>query len=100
MFVESGRSDYGRADDGRRVAAFASEITLAPGAETKIAIVIGQAENREAALRWAREADVGKAEARLAATREHWAKRLGFISIETNRPDFDRLVNTWLPYQF
>ncbi len=99
VFVEFGASDYGPRDDGRRVAAFASEVALAPGAEVKIAIVIGQADTREAALRWAGEADVGKAEARLAATREHWARRLGVVRVETNRADFDRLVNTWLPYQ-
>ena len=26
-------------------------------------------------------------------------ERLGVVKIETNRPDFDRLVNIWLPYQ-
>ena len=28
-----------------------------------------------------------------------WAERLGRIEVKTNRPDFDRLVNVWLPYQ-
>ncbi len=35
----------------------------------------------------------------LAATRAAWAERLGKVEVRTNRPDFDRLVNTWLPYQ-
>ena len=35
----------------------------------------------------------------LAATRASWAERLGKVEVRTNRPDFDRLVNTWLPYQ-
>ena len=50
VFVETGTSDGSQSDDGRRVAAFAGEITLAPGAEAKIAIVIGQAATREDAL--------------------------------------------------
>jgi cyclic beta-1,2-glucan synthetase len=98
VFVETGASDGSQSDDGRRVAAFAGEITLAPGAEAKIAIVIGQAPTRKGALA-AAKADVGEAEKRLAATRASWRKRLGIIEVKTNRPDFDRLVNTWLPYQ-
>ena len=99
VFVETGTSDGSQSDDGRRVAAFAGEITLAPGAEAKIAIVIGQAATREDALAAAARAEVAKAEAEVAATRASWAKRLGVVEVRTNRPDFDRLVNTWLPYQ-
>ena len=40
-----------------------------------------------------------RVERELAATRAAWAERLGRIEVKTNRPDFDRLVNTWLPYQ-
>ena len=99
VFVETGTSDGSQSDDGRRVAAFAGEITLAPGAEAKIAIVIGQAATREDALAAAARAEVVKAEAQVAATRASWGKRLGVVEVRTNRPDFDRLVNTWLPYQ-
>ncbi len=42
---------------------------------------------------------VASAEDELAATRASWAERLGKVEVHTNRPDFDRLVNTWLPYQ-
>ena len=76
-----------------------SEMTLAPGESVKIALVIGQAPTRGAALEAAAQADVAKAEAQLAATRASWARRLGIVEVRTNRPDFDRLVNTWLPYQ-
>jgi len=97
--VEAGASDGAARDDGRRVAAFSSEIVLAPGAETKIAIVFGEAASREEALAAAARVGVGSAEDALAATRASWAERLGKVEIRTNRPDFDRLVNTWLPYQ-
>ena len=70
-----------------------------PAAETKIAIVFGQAPSREEALAAAARVGVASAEDELAATRASWAERLGKVEVHTNRPDFDRLVNTWLPYQ-
>ena len=97
--VETGRADVAPRDDGRRIAAFSADIELAPGEEAKIAIVFGQAANRAAALEAAGAAKVAQVEQALAATRAHWAARLGKIEVKTNRPDFDRLVNTWLPYQ-
>ncbi len=97
--VETGGSDGAARDDGRRVAAFCSEIVLPPGAETKIAIVFGQAPNRPEALAAAARVGVASAEDELAATRASWGKRLSGVEVRTNRPDFDRLVNTWLPYQ-
>src|SRR5271165_3640283 len=97
--VETGSGDRAAHDDGRRVAAFCGEISLKPGGEQKIAIVFGQAPTRAEALAVARRAGVVDAEAELAATRAAWQDRLGKLEVQTNRPDFDRLVNTWLPYQ-
>ena len=97
--VETGSADGAAGDDGRRVAAFCGEVTLAPGAEATIVIVFGQAPSRAEALAAASRAAVVQAEADLAATRAAWADRLGKVEVRTNRPDFDRLVNTWLPYQ-
>jgi cyclic beta-1,2-glucan synthetase len=97
--VETRASDGSQRDDGRRVAAFVEEIELAPGAEMKIAIVLGQAKTRALALAAAAAASVERVEAALAATRAAWAARLGKVNVTTNRPDLDRLVNAWLPYQ-
>ncbi len=97
--VETGFADGAARDDGRRVAAFCGEISIPPGGEEKIAIVFGQAPSRPEALSAAWRASVADAEADLAATRASWAERLGKVEVRTNRPDFDRLVNTWLPYQ-
>src|ERR1700733_6226884 len=99
VMVETGVSDGAAPDDGRRVAAFCSEIVLPPGGETKIAIAFGQARSRPEALAAAARIGVASAQDELAATRASWAKRLGKVEVRTNRPDFDRLVNTWLPYQ-
>jgi cyclic beta-1,2-glucan synthetase len=97
--VETGASDGAVRDDGRRVAAFCGEIVLPPSGETKIAIAFGQAPSRSEALAAAARVGVASAEDELAATRASWAERLGKVEVRTNRPDFDRLVNTWLPYQ-
>ena len=97
--VETGAPDGAAADDGRRVAAFSTEIALAPGEEKTIAIVLGQARTRAEALAVAALASGPEAKAALAATRAAWAERLGKVEVRSNRPDFDRLVNMWLPYQ-
>ncbi len=97
--VETGAPDGSATDDGRRVAAFVGEIALPPGGEAKIVIVFGQARTRAEALAAAARVGLAEAEADLAATRASWAARLGKVEVRTNRPDFDRLVNTWLPYQ-
>ncbi len=97
--VETGASDGGARDDGRRVAAFCGELTIPPGGEAKIAIGFGQARSRAEALDAGARIGVAQAESELAATRASWAERLGRVEIRSNRPDFDRLVNVWLPYQ-
>ena len=97
--VETGFADGAARDDGRRVAAFCGEISIPPGGEERIAIVFGQAPSRAEALSAASRTSVIDADAALAATRASWAERLGKVEVRTNRPDFDRLVNTWLPYQ-
>ena len=99
VMVETGAPDASQSDDGRRVAVFSRDIEIAPGAQTTLAIVIGQSSDRILALNAARAARVPDVEAHLAATRSHWAEVLGKVRVATNRPDFDRLVNTWLPYQ-
>jgi cyclic beta-1,2-glucan synthetase len=99
VMVETGAADASQHDDGRRVGVFSRDIEIAPGAQTTVAIVLGQASDRILALNAARAARVADVEAHLAATRAHWAEVLGKVRVTTNRPDFDRLVNTWLPYQ-
>jgi cyclic beta-1,2-glucan synthetase len=97
--VETGAPDLGSADDGRKVAAFVATIAIRPGASFSIAICIGQAERGDKALAAARMASIARVEEQLEKTKLWWARRLGAVRIRTNRPDFDRLVNTWLPYQ-
>jgi cyclic beta-1,2-glucan synthetase len=98
-FVETGKPDASQPDDGRRVAAFAVDWEIAPGQERQLALVFGQAQDRKGALSAAGRANLAEVKAALAATREAWSRRLAHVRVRTNRPDFDRLVNTWLPYQ-
>ena len=99
VMAQTGEPDGSARDDGRRVAAFSYELDLAPGEEWTIAIIFGQAATREAALAQASRISVEEARTALDATRAFWTERLGKVEIRSNRPDFDRLVNTWLPYQ-
>jgi cyclic beta-1,2-glucan synthetase len=98
--VEHGHPDSSAEDDGWRIAGFAGNITVPQGGEETIVFSIGQTGTREDAALLARQArDLGWAERSLRAVRDYWTATLGVVRIETNRPDFDRLVNDWLPYQ-
>ena len=70
-----------------------------PEAKRKSPSAFGQASSRDEALAAAARVGVANAQSELAATRASWAERLGKVEVRTNRPDFDGLVNTWLPYQ-
>lgn len=100
IFLAEGLPDPRCRDDGERLVAFAGDVDLAPGAETTIVFLVGQAsrlpEVRALARRF-REPTVARAA--LDGAAERWAERLSVLRIETDDPAFDRLVNDWLPYQ-
>ena len=98
--VEHGASDPSQTDGGYRIASFASTITIPPGGQETVAIVVGQAANCETAaaiIRTMRE--VPAAQEALEKTKRWWSEKLSRMRIETNEPAFDRMVNDWLPYQ-
>jgi cyclic beta-1,2-glucan synthetase len=98
--VEHGTPDPSQTDGGYRIAGFASTITIPPGGEETIAIVVGQADDFETAgtiIRTLRE--VPAAREALEKTKRWWSDKLSSMRIETNEPAFDRMVNDWLPYQ-
>ncbi len=100
VMVETGHSDPSRADDGCRVAAFAGRIEVPARGSVEVAVVLGQEASKDKARKAVtRLANVESAKAALHATNSYWAERFATIQIETNQPDFDRLVNHWLPYQ-
>ncbi len=100
IMVETGKPDASCRTDGTRVAAFAGVVEVPAQSAIDIVVVLGQVETRDEACRTAmRLKDVAVAQFALQLTRDTWAKRAGKIHIETNQPEFDRLVNYWLPYQ-
>ena len=100
VMVETGWPDSDQADDGRRVAAFAGEVTVPAGGAVDVSVVLGQfATKREALTAASHLRDPAAARAALKATEAWWAERIGAIRVETDDPAFDRLVNHWLPYQ-
>ncbi len=100
VMVETGWPDSDQVDDGRRVAAFAGEVTVPAGGAVDVSVVLGQfATKREALTAASHLRDPAAARAALKATEAWWAERIGAIRVETDDPAFDRLVNHWLPYQ-
>ncbi|MGH8597540.1 MAG: glucoamylase family protein, partial [Gammaproteobacteria bacterium] len=74
-------------------------LELPPGQTSRATFVCGQAEDRQAALRWfdhSRRADSAQM---LARVRADWDDRLNQIQIETPDLAFNILVNRWLLYQ-
>jgi cyclic beta-1,2-glucan synthetase len=99
-FIKHGQALAEAGDDGLRCAAFAGEIEVGPGGERIVVTVIGQAQDKAAACALAaRYRKEGGALAAVEAARAWWQQELSVLRIETDRPDFDRLVNDWLPYQ-
>ena len=99
-FAMHARGDGAQSDDGRRCAAFAGDFEVAAGREVSMAVVLGHSASRETAIELAqRYRDVASTVQALTATKRWWSEQLSILRIATDRPDFDRLVNDWLPYQ-
>ncbi|ANX04944.1 GH36-type glycosyl hydrolase domain-containing protein [Immundisolibacter cernigliae] len=99
-FVGLGAGDPAAHDDGCRVAALSGELQVPAGGELWVSFALGQAPSLDEARALAAQSrELGWAQAALAATEADWRRRLGMLRVKTDRPDFDRLINTWLPYQ-
>ena len=95
-----GHADPGAEDDGRRAAGFAGVIELPPGGEAQICVALGAASTLAGAQALAmRAATLDFAREKFGLLQGFWDDMLGTVRVKTNRPDFDRLVNDWLPYQ-
>ncbi len=99
-FAEQGCSCEGTADDGHRIAAFSGEMILPPGGHAVISVVAGFAPSMaEARSVIDRLRDVEACQRLLSSSSEWWGETLSKLRIESNQPEFDRFINTWLPYQ-
>jgi cyclic beta-1,2-glucan synthetase len=100
FMVEHGIPDASRPDDGCRIASFTGTLTVDPGREETVVMVVGHAGTPEEArsrLRTYRE--TAPAREALGKTRRWWSDLLSVLRVQTNDPAFDGLVNDWLPYQ-
>jgi cyclic beta-1,2-glucan synthetase len=98
--VEHGHPDAGAPEHQRKVAAFSGAIDVPAGEEAVVVVALGQTTTMEEAKRLARLArDPAFARKQCEASDAAWNEQLSVLRIKTNRPDVDRLVNDWLPYQ-
>ncbi len=98
--AEFGEPDASQPDDGARVAALVGTLHVPPGGEESMSLILGQARHMETAETLVREfRPLPAACNALVRARRSWAELLGVLRVQTDRPDFDRLVNYWLPYQ-
>jgi cyclic beta-1,2-glucan synthetase len=81
-------------------AALQLHIDLQPGASEQIFFVLGQAEDRDAALALARQyQDPQQIQAAWESNTRFWNDLLGAVQVHTPEPTFDLLINRWLLYQ-
>jgi len=98
--VEHGHPDAGAPEHQRKVASFCGCVDVPAGEERLVVVALGQtgafgdAEKLAALAR-----DPAYALRAQEENRRAWEERLSVLRVKTNRPDFDRLVNDWLPYQ-
>ena len=95
-----GHGDVSQSDDGHCIAAMLGDIDVPPHGEIRVVMMLGQTKTREEAeVLIRRYRDPAAAANALEKTKCWWREKLSVLRIETNRPDFDSLVNDWLPYQ-
>jgi cyclic beta-1,2-glucan synthetase len=81
-------------------AALRAVLELAPGESREVAVLLGAAEGREAALELVeRLGDAEVAREAIEGNVHRWRERLSVVSVRTPEPSFDLLVNRWTLYQ-
>jgi cyclic beta-1,2-glucan synthetase len=81
-------------------AALQLHIDLQPGASEQIFFILGQADDRDAALAMASQyQDPQQVQTAWEANNRFWNDLLGAVQVHTPEPTFDLLINHWLLYQ-
>ena len=81
-------------------AAIQVHVDLEPHAGDRVVFLLGQGDDRAAALGLVEEARrPGAVEDARAAVEAHWDRTLRAVRVSTPDPAFDLLLNRWLPYQ-
>jgi cyclic beta-1,2-glucan synthetase len=99
FLVEQGGPDETQLSDDRQIAAFLGTLEVPARGEASVAVVLGQTDRRDEALKLVRKyKDLETVKETLDQTRQWWLNLMGTAQAETNRPEFDRLLH-WLKYQ-
>jgi cyclic beta-1,2-glucan synthetase len=99
LMVEAGAPDASNCADARPVAALQATLEIPAGGEETVVIVLGQADDRAAALAVMRKyADPQAARASLHETRQWWLNRLELPHVKSDEPRLDHCL-PWLKYQ-
>ena len=80
-------------------AALSALLTPQPGQDAGITVLLGHADDANAAQALLAEAWSADPAQRLRRQRAHWDELLGAVQVRTPDMRFDALVNRWLPYQ-
>jgi cyclic beta-1,2-glucan synthetase len=81
-------------------AALRAVLDLAPGESRDVAVLLGAAEGREAALTLVKRFGSAKAAGEaIEANVRRWRERLSVVTVRTPEPSFDLMVNRWTLYQ-
>ncbi|MDN3920642.1 GH36-type glycosyl hydrolase domain-containing protein [Roseateles violae] len=80
-------------------AALGAEIDLPPDGAASLTVLLGHGAHPAAAQALLEQAWAIAPAERLARQREQWPALLGGVQVQTPDPQFDALVNHWLPYQ-
>jgi cyclic beta-1,2-glucan synthetase len=84
---------------GDPCAALASDIAVDAGETSEILVLLGDVEHSELAEPLIRRLMSDGFDYEMQKTRTQWEEFLGMLQVETPDESFNRLVNTWLPYQ-
>ena len=99
VVVERGECGGSSELGGNHCGALHRRLTLAPGEETRLVLLLGvgaRAKGREVKVRYSDLAEVDRA---FAALGSYWDKKLAVFQCKTPHPALDTMINTWTLYQ-
>ncbi len=98
--ARNGLPDATVADTGYRVAACTHVVEILPGHSVQLGLVLGQAPSLQEAGKVLDKLRTPAAlQQALLDTTAWWQHFFSGLRVKTSDPDFDNLVNDWLPYQ-